>query len=491
METNLYTLLPEMVLLMAALAAMLLGMMKNDRLRASAQILALLGLLAAFGLATGFLPGIPAGLVSPLGQFVSVLTAAAGFMAILVAWDMPSTDNPSETDKNYRAEFYSMLLFSLAGVSMMGKVNDLIWMFMALELVSIPTYILVATGRGSIQAQESAIKYFFLGALAAAIFLFGFSYLYGFAGDTRLASIGTTLMTAINAHEVPPLATIGIALAIIGIAYKIAAVPMHFYAADVYQGAATPVTAFLAFAPKAAGFVALIQILGLTQWEFPGLGGQSLIAMLTVLAVLTMTVGNTLALMQRNIKRILAYSSIAHTGYMLVGLVVGPTLNGGDASRDGIAATLFYLVSYAVVNLGVFACLIYLQGKPDSAEEVEDLSGISKAHPWTALGMTICLLSLIGMPLTFGFWGKLYLIQSAFSAGHSWLAIIMVINAAIAAAYYLRIIAAMYLRDPWLPIVPRKSIPVGIAAVTCSVGVILLGVFPQFILQWTRVLTLK
>jgi len=333
--------------------------------------------------------------------------------------------------------------------------------------------------------------------LAAAIFLFGFSYLYGYAGSTRYADIYARFATDLGPDgrgTLPALAIIGTVMVLVGISYKIAAVPLHFYTPDVYQGAATPVTAFLAFAPKVAGFVALIGVLGLTGYRFAfaaaDLAGPSRVfmALLTVMAVLTMTVGNTLALLQRNVKRMLAYSSIAHSGYMLIGLVAGPILPGQAASGDGIHATLFYLGSYALMNLGAFAVLVYLQGKNDTGEELDDLAGVAKDHPAAAFAMTLCLLSLIGMPLTIGFWGKFYLIQAVLTKGHTWLAVITVLNAAVAAAYYLRVVASMYLRDAWSPFITRPTWAPRLAAIACAVAVVMLGVLPTPLLTLSNVM---
>ena len=480
METRIEYLIPEIILLVAACVSTIVGLSGKDATRKLTQVLAALGLALAFAASLGLLgnaasfaaiASLPhAKYFNP--QYISILACGIGFLSVLAAWDMPSKNDPVRTDTENRGEFYGMMLFSLAGVSMIGKVNDLVWLFLVLELVSIPTYILVATGRAQLIAQEAGVKYFFLGALAAAIFLFGFSYLYGYSGSTRFEEIAAYFAT----HPMSPLALIGLLMVILGIAYKIAAVPLHFYTPDVYQGAATPVTAFLAFAPKAAGFVAIISMLSLFSFDYTTTYGHAIQALLTVMAILTMTIGNVLALLQRNIKRMLAYSSIAHSGYMLVGLVAGPGAIGD--SGDGPRATLFYLGGYALMNLGAFAALIYMQGKADAAEDLDDIAGISKDHPVAALLMTLCLFSLIGMPATVGFLGKLYIVQAALATGHITLAIIMMINAAIAAAYYLKIVAAMYLRDPLYPFVVRPKLPVKVAALVCTLAVVALGVAP-------------
>jgi NADH-quinone oxidoreductase subunit N len=485
-------LVPEVILAGAATVCILLGLARTDAVRKLAQVLAALATLAALAVAIMMLPGGPheslsimtnGAELSTTALYLPILTAAAGFLVVLLSWNMPAKTEPTQTDKQYRGEYFAMLLYSLAGVSMVGKVNDLVLLFVVLELVSIPTYILVTISRDQIIAQEAGVKYFFLGALSAAIYLFGFSYLYGYAGSTRFVDITQQFNTDMaSGHSVPMIATIGLLLAIVGIAYKIAAVPFHFYTPDVYQGAATPVTAYLAFGPKAAGFVAILGMLELCHFGLaPGAGDfhTALVALLSIMAALTMTIGNVLALPQRNIKRILAYSSIANSGYMLVGLVAGP----GAGIENGPAATLFYLGSYAAMNLGAFAVLTYLQGRAESAEEIDDLAGVSAAHPFAAAALAICLLSLIGMPFTVGFLGKFFIIRVAFASGHPILAVVVIVNAAIAAAYYLRIIGAMYIREAWNPLTPRACVMPRIAAGLCAVGVILLGIWPTPLLQ--------
>jgi len=489
-ELSHYQLLaPEIIMLITAAVALLAGLARTDSMRKLPQLIALVGLGFAFIAALQPLPEAAtaellfAKYFNP--QYITLLACAIGFLSVLAAWDMPFKAEPGVADSKFRGEFFSMMLFSLAGVSMVGKVNDIVWLFIVLELVSIPTYIMVAAGRSQIIAQEAGVKYFFLGALAAAIYLFGFSYLYGYAGSTRYLDIMNQFSADLAGGRVPIIGLIGLLLVLIGVSYKIAAVPLHFYTPDVYQGAATPVTAFLAFAPKAAGVVALITILALTGFHFDptaGTLGRAILAVLSVMAAVTMTLGNVLALLQRNIKRMLAYSSIAHSGYMLVGLVAGPG-DGLNPMSNGIHATLFYLGAYSLMNLGAFAVLIYLQGKSDAGEDLDDLAGVSKEHPAAAFAMAICLFSLIGMPLTVGFLGKFYIVTAALANHHTALAVIVVINAAIAAAYYLRVIAAMYLRDAWNPFSVRKAVAPRLAATFCAIAVIFFGVVPAALLN--------
>ena len=487
MEIAVQYLIPEIILIIAACAATLLGLSKRDLVRKSTQGLAAIACLVALGVAYF------SGMAYPRNAFahalyfspnyITMLACLIGFLSVLASWNMPSTNEPLKPDTNYRGEYFGMMLFSIAGVAMMGKVNDLLWMFLALELVSIPTYILVATGRSQIIAQEAGVKYFFLGALAAAIFLFGFSYIYGATGVTRFADIHAYFLS----HPISPLAMIGILMVIVGVCYKIAAVPLHFYTPDVYQGAATPVTAYLAFAPKTAGMVAIISTLTLIDfnWDLRShivTPGSTLLAVMSVIAVLTMTVGNVLALLQRNVKRMFAYSSIAHSGYMLVGLVAGPSATG-PGGMDGVDSTLFYLTSYALMNLGAFAVLVSLQGKADSAEDLDDLAGIAREYPAAALTLTLCMFSLIGMPLTIGFLAKLYIVQAALNTHHTGLAVIVVINAAIAAAYYLKVVATMYLREPLYPFAVRRALPIRFTAVLCTLGVVAFFFAPAFVIS--------
>jgi NADH-quinone oxidoreductase subunit N len=360
--------------------------------------------------------------------------------------------------------------------------NDLMLLFLGIELASIPTYIMVSMSRPLPAAQEAGVKYFFLGAMAAAIMLFGFSYLYGTTGMTRLSEIRTLLNPPAGAvpagteaaHELTPWQMLAVCMLLAGFAFKIAAVPLHTYVGDVYQGAATPVTAFLAFVPKTSGFVAIVKLLsavGGNDWSVP----HEVVTLLVVLAALTMTVGNALGLLQQNVKRVLAYSSIAHSGYMLVGIAAlvaagDPTLSiehRAEIQRAALSGVLFYLSAYGIMNSGAFGVLMLLpprenaydrgygtRVKPEhfpatSAETYEDIAGVGRRHIGMATAMSICCFSLIGMPLTVGFFGKLYLVQPALSVGTrqmNWLVVITMINAAIGAAYYLRIIATMFLR---------------------------------------------
>jgi NADH-quinone oxidoreductase subunit N len=345
-----------------------------------------------------------------------------------------------------------------------------------------------SAGRGEHKSREAGVKYFFLGALGAAVFLYGFALLYGATGTTNLNK-----MYDVFAHGgFNGLALAGMMLALLGLCFKIAAVPMHFYTADVYQGAASGVSAFLAFVPKTAGFIAillLVSTIGDVNASTRAWLPESIRLMLWVIAALTMTVGNVLAVLQSNVKRVLAYSSIAHSGYMLVGVIAGP--GDGPLAHNGIAAVLFYLLVYGTMNVGVFAVLACLEkGKPggeiEHVETFEDLRGLYAKHPWLTAVMVVCGLGLLGFPPLLGFFGKVPLFTSLAAAGEYPLLIVLALNSAIAAYYYLRLVAVPFLESPdsraaSLHVTPFR--PRGLAGVVSAVAVLGLTLVADSILQ--------
>jgi NADH-quinone oxidoreductase subunit N len=505
--------LPELLLVTVACALFLLGISRKPAIRKLAPAIALAALLVALGIQATRINSSTTPddwntvQTSSFVQYIKFIAAAVGSMLVLLAWpnNADGTANPSIDYGEETAEFFGLMLLALAGLFLAAEANDIMLLFLGIELASIPTYIMVSVSRPLPVAQEAGVKYFFLGAMAAAVLLFGFSYLFGVTGTTTL--FGTALHPGIaqsfsNSRGLLAPSGAGwsswqllaIVLIIVGLAFKMAVVPMHVYAADVYQGAATPVTAFLSFVPKATGFVALLRILfaaGGATWNLP----HQIVELLWVLAVLTMTFGNVLGLLQFNVKRVLAYSSIAHSGYMLVGVtaLIGAASNFGPdpitAQDQALRGVLFYLFIYGLMNVGAFGVLILLPSRnpapATTAETFEDLAGLGRRHTTLALAMTVACFSLTGLPLTVGFWGKFMLVQPALHAGFYWLAAITMVNAAIAAAYYLKIVAALFLRtDPDeahaaaptpSPAIHRVG-PVTIAIVLSVAGVLFFGV---------------
>jgi len=402
---------------------------------------------------------------------------------------------------DFKAEFFAFMLFSLTGVMLTAGASDLVWLFLALELTSLPTYVLVATSRGEGFAQESAVKYFFLGALSAAVFLYGFALIYGATGFTEFAQI----TGHVQANGVSPMMILGVTLAVAGVCFKIAAVPMHFYTADVYQGAATPVTTFLAFVPKTAGVIALVGLLGLPLTKVENADGlvvdqlpDQLVYLVAILAAVTMTVGNALGLVQTNLKRVLAYSSIAHSGYMLVGILVGPMLAQAlmaenpdvDTSlSNGTAAVLFYLVAYGLSTIGGFAVLACLTRK-DGGEVAtyDDLAGMRTRHPYLAGVLLISMVSLVGLPPLVGFMGKFYLINSTYAAsaidaGHAGLyqglVVLLVLNSAMSAGYYLRIVGVAFFGEDSGQTVASGPMLRRVGGTVAALSAIVLGGYPS------------
>ena len=483
MNDLLELMLPELILAAVAGLLMLLGVSARTGVRRAVPILALLAVLAVFGIElwsffsggaqetrTG---GMGALVVGPLAHYVKLLASGVGILLVLLAWPTNANATGSRSMELGQdvGEFFGLMLLSLAGVLLVSSANSLILLFLAIELASIPTYVMVSMSRPLAVAQEAGVKYFFLGAMAAAVMLLGFSYLYGTTGVTKLDQIANSFAAlrgdASGAPAFTHWQTLALLMLIAGFAFKLAAVPLHAYAGDVYQGAATPVTAFLAFVPKTAGMIALVRVLaavGGPGWDVPA----EIASLMWVVAVLTMTFGNVLGLLQTNVKRLLAYSSVAHSGYMLVGVTA--LLSAGDNTRAeamALQGVLFYLAAYGIMNAAAFGVLMLLpsraadMGAADanevhsvrppatSAENFEDLAGQGRRHVALGLAMAVACFSLIGLPLTVGFWGKVYLIKPALDARLYWLVALTMVNAAIGAAYYLRIVATMFLRtDP-------------------------------------------
>ena len=405
-----------------------------------------------------------------LTWYVRGLSILLGAIIVLTMWN--------QVEDSRSAECHACLLTILAGTNLTAASNDLVSLFLALELVSIPTYILLYLPRRDDASREATIKYFLLSAFSSAMVLYGLALLYGATGTTNLATIAAYLRSGWG-----PLVALGSGLLIAGLAFRITAVPFHFYAPDVFQGSPAFMAGMLSFIPKVVGFVALIRFttLGSSSAGFleSGLLAGLLKPLLTALAALTMIVGNLMAFRQKNIHRLMAYSSVAHAGYMLVGLSVG-----AFGSLNGTSALLFYLATYGIMTLGVFAILAAISPPGRSLQNIEDLAGLSRHHSASAFMMAILLFSLTGLPPTAGFLGKLNLFLAAWSdaspAGQ-YLAIILAVNAAISAYYYLRLIGAMYLNPGVGPSASHPAPAPVAAAIICCVLTIVLFAAPKHV----------
>ncbi|OGL42411.1 MAG: NADH-quinone oxidoreductase subunit N [Candidatus Schekmanbacteria bacterium RBG_16_38_11] len=376
-------------------------------------------------------------------------------------------------EKFGHGEYYSLILFATSGMMFMGSGVDLIMIFLGLEIMSISIYILAGFEKKNPVSNESALKYFLLGAFATGFLLYGIALLYGVTGSTKLKAISQSLYP--SSGSTSPLFYIGAGLLIIGFSFKIATVPFHMWVPDVYQGAPTAITAFMSAGVKAAAFAAFFRVVqtALTSIQ------ADLTVVLWILAVLTMTVGNVIAIAQENIKRMLAYSSIAHAGYILIALVA--------SNEIGASGLLFYLLAYTLMNIGAFAVVIFLSKKEDEAVNLSDYAGIGFKYPVLALCMTIFMVSLSGIPPTAGFIGKFYIFSAAVKANYIGLAVIGALNSAVSVFYYFRVIVMMYMKEPVKERTELMISPSLAAAILCcALGVMLLGVFPSAALHLTR-----
>jgi NADH-quinone oxidoreductase subunit N len=473
---TLWLLSPELVLLVTGLLILLLDAVYSRQVKKSwLPYVALAGVAGAF-IATITLWGQDTQVLFVLScdsfALMVKMIALAAMCLVILASDVYIRERGC-----YQGEFYALLLFVTLAICLLGATTNLIMLFVTFDFISIVSYILTGYLRDDRRSTEAAIKYFLYGAAVSAVMLYGLSWFYGLTGSTDLGGVATALMEAESTLR--PVVLPALIMVAAGLAFKIGAVPFHQWAPDAYEGAPTPVTAFLSVGPKVGGFAIILRVL-LTA--LPPVGGLTDLAtdwrvLLMAISVLTMTVGNLVALWQTNIKRLLAYSSIAHAGYMLIGVVA--------ASPYGATAVLLYLTAYALTNLGVFAAVIAFSNRVGS-DEIEDYVGLSKRSPALALVLIICLLSLGGIPPTAGFIGKLWLFSAAIKEGLLWLAAVGVLNSVISIAYYWKVIRAMYLVptqvEERLTISPALAVGLGIAVV----GVFFVGIFPTPLLTWLQ-----
>ena len=490
-DVNLWLIMPEIIVCLVGVAVMLIDAFARPTQRWVSGSVAFAGLLAAAistiwlwtswtGVTTAFngmivLDGMR------LGFTIVFLIVSALTILVSMVW--------VENEHLPAGEFHALLMFATAGMMFMASGGDLVIIFLGLEILSIATYVLAGFRRTDIRSNESSVKYFILGSFSSAFLLYGIALIYGatttatgLAGTTNIALIAQRIPQA----QYPPLLFAGAAMMLVGFGFKIATAPFHVWTPDVYEGAPTPVTAFMAAGPKAAGFASFMRVfifgfpfvVATAHTTVAGQAHAAWLSVLIVLTVITMTVGNVLAIVQHNVKRLLAYSSIAHAGYALVGFIAAGAANLNQRNA-AISAVTFYLLTYAVMNMGAFAVVTLIARSGDNRTDVEDYNGIGFQSPILAFSLSLFLLSLFGMPLTAGFMGKIMVFREAVRQGYVWLVVIAVINTAVSAYYYLRLIVVMFFRErttQWTA--PRIPASAAIALALTILGVLYLGIFP-------------
>ena len=477
-QSDLRTILPIILLVAWACALLLVDLFIPRGRKGWTALLAAVGLAGALGVTlaqAGWERSAFGGMVvlDGFSSFLSVLFLASGLLAIAIAYGYLKRMGLE------RGEYYTLMLFSISGMLLMAQAADLIVTFLALELLSIPLYVLAAFARPRADSEEAGLKYFLLGAFATGFVVYGITLVFGATGATALSGIAAAVAAGTFTKY---MLLIGAALILVGFSFKVAAVPFHMWTPDVYQGAPTSVTGFMAVGAKAAGFAALLRIF---VTALPSLD-VDLVPVLWGLAALTMVVGNVVAISQTNIKRLLAYSSIAHAGYILMAFVA---FGNPKVAPDAVASALFYLVAYAVTSFGTWAAVIALEKPDGKGLEISDFAGLGRKRPLLAAAMTIFMLSLTGMPPTLGLVGKFYLFRTALQGGFIGLAVIGVLTSLVSAYYYLRVVVTMYMREgdpettrePWLDLTWAFS----------ALATVVLSFVPMALFTWASGAVLK
>jgi NADH-quinone oxidoreductase subunit N len=481
MSTNLLAILPEVILTVAGILIMLAEpMLAPGKSRKPLGWVAIFGSIAA-GAASFYQLHIVNAANMPVSAFYATVQVddfsiffhllIASIVAVTLLGSLNYFDKPG----SHAGEYFALLCFGATGMMFMTLAVELLMVFVGLEISSISTYILAGFRKGKSRSVEAALKYFLLGSFATAFFLYGIALLFGATGSTSIGAIAAALPHT----AMPKLAFLAIAMLLIGLGFKVSAAPFHVWTPDVYQGAPAPVVGLLSTAPKAAAFAVLLRLLfnaapSLREQWFP---------LICVLAVLSMFVGNLGALMQTNVKRMLAYSSIAHAGYLLCAFT--------SFHQDAVAAACFYTAAYAAMNVGAFLVLTQISGYDENARTLEDFTGLAQQRPALAALLGFFLLSLIGIPFTGGFFGKFYVFTAAVHGGAVWLAVIGLANSGIACFYYLRLLTAIYARPLGdstniAPTPRRLNIPAAIALSATAAATLFLGILPNRLLQLVR-----
>jgi len=464
--------LPELILSAFGILVMMLDpFVDEEQSQKTLGLIALAGTVA--GLASNWYMAQSPGLAFSNMVRVDNFSVFFHFLVIAIALVVILSSLEYMAVQRIRAgEYYALILFGTVGMGLMSSAVELVLIFIALEISSISTYILTGFRRNEAASSESSLKYFLLGSFATAFFLYGVALIFGATGSTNIDLIGRALQSG----TVPVLVYVAMALMLVGLGFKVAAAPFHIWTPDVYEGAPAPIVGFMSTAPKAAAFAVLLRVVF-------AINAPGRFWFLWVAAALSMTLGNVGALVQTNIKRLLAYSSIAHAGYLLVAFAM--TSEGDYAT--GISAAMFYSAAYAAMNVGAFAVVSHFANAGERYVTLEDYEGLGRSSPLLAAILTIFLLSLIGIPITGGFFAKFYVFSAALKANLIWLTLIGVVNSAIGAYYYLRIIVVMYMRES------RKEVPVtpvpfglGVALAISILATLYLGILPNRALQFAQ-----
>jgi NADH-quinone oxidoreductase subunit N len=470
-QTYLVPLAPELIVLVTACVVLLTDLWLPKGRKGLLVPMALIGLALAawatirlggetqFGLGGMFV-------LDPFAAFLKCIFYGSTALAILLGVRYLAVE------KIRPGEYHALLLFSTLGMQFMASAADLLMVYLGLELMSLSLYVLAGLLRRDPRSNEAALKYFVLGSVASAFLLYGIALLYGLTGTTGIQAVGTFFAGAPMEIGGTPALYLALLMLTVGFGFKIAAVPFHMWAPDAYEGAPTSVTAFMSVGPKVAGFAVLVRVF---LEALPGLQADWT-EILIVLAALTMVVGNVAALVQTNIKRMMGYSSIAHAGYVLIGLAVG--------DRLGITSILVYLAVYAVMNLGAFGVILILRKGETMREGIEDFAGLAKTHPIHAFLMLLFMFSLTGIPPTAGFVGKFYLFLAAVRADLIWLVVLGVLMSVVSAGYYLRVVMAMYMKEPGEAFNLATAWPVGIALALSAAATLFFGVYPEPLFAW-------
>jgi NADH-quinone oxidoreductase subunit N len=476
---DLFTLLPELVLIVLVLCVITADLFLPRPAKWLLTPLTVFGLILA-GIACVLVWGVNDTVfsgfyrVDDLSVFLKMVTVGVGILSALF---VPSY---LRIRRLPLGEFNAMLIFSLIGMCVLCSSSDLITLFVGLELMVMPGYLLTGFAKTDRYSNEGGLKYFLLGSFASAILLFGVSWTYGVTGTTRIDAIGQ----ALAGSPLNPAMLVAVAMLTVGATFKVAAVPFHYWTPDAYQGAPTPITGYLSVGPKLGAFALLIRVFA----EALGPVRADWLIVMAILAVLTMTGGNIVALVQTNVKRMLAYSAIAHSGYILAALAAFAAAGSVAVQQESIESILFYLAGYALMNIAAFSVVGMLQRDTSRFGGLRSFAGLGSRSPARAAAMAILLLSLTGIPPTVGFFAKWYVLLATIDAGLAWLAVLIVLNAALAAFYYLRVIVYMYMREPEAEPAPIDASSLGSLGLALSVvGVVALGIFPGVILDVLKV----